>query len=264
MNLLNLTDEQSKALDQLCKIVNFGADCLENSKIDRKKIRIRKKLFLLMMSAAHNYTEGIYELCKQSRTHSCFVLMRSLIENRINAKSLFASKGLDGVYGYLLESYNEEKKMLERMLELKKRRLCVPMLKNLSEKHLNKKIKSFDKIINTIKKKYPESISFQKAYNRAEKIDEFNRIKKYRSESLKVEYESFYRLYSSNSHLTLRHGLDTFISVGEDDILEILLSGDVNDLERILQHTFYFYQDILRMFLIHFKSPFRKELKNYL
>jgi len=44
-----------------------------------------------MLVAAHNYTEGVYSLCRENRSHPCFGLLRSLCDNLINAKFLYCS-----------------------------------------------------------------------------------------------------------------------------------------------------------------------------
>ena len=58
----------------LCNLLNFGAECFEKLNVEYERIKNRKRLFLLMAVAAHNYTESIFSLCKQNRTHACFAL----------------------------------------------------------------------------------------------------------------------------------------------------------------------------------------------
>lgn len=253
----------SNEMEKLCKVLNFGADCLSQANIDLKKIRIRKRLLFMMVCAAHNYTESIFSLCKEDRTHSCFVLIRSLVENRINAKALFASNSLDGVYGYILYSYEEHKKMLNRQLDLKKVLPAAQIQVNIPDGELVKAIKQVDRYINKIKKRCPRMLDCKNLYTRSDAIDKYNTMKGASSASLRWEYDSIYRLYCEPTHLTLK-GLMKFVSVDQSGCSEVFLSGNSKDLVLIVQHAFYLYVDVLKMFLVCFKSPFRKELKNYI
>lgn len=78
-------------LNDVAKLLDFGADCLNAQKLNVIKMRSARKIVFPMIIAAHNYSEGIYVLCKANRTHPCFTLLRSLLENLINIKFLYCS-----------------------------------------------------------------------------------------------------------------------------------------------------------------------------
>lgn len=258
----SLTVQQRKEANRLCSLLNFGADCLRDMKIDLRKIRARKRLLLFMMVASHNLTESVYMLSTQGRTHACFVLLRSLLENRINAKALYATSSLDGVYHFEIYSYGEQKKMLEEAIKLN---LTVPrdqLQFRLADADIRRSINAIDKNIKTLEKRVKGDTNFKSLYNRAIVIDTFNRTKKKKSASLQSEY-SIYRHLCSDSHLTSQ-GLSRFISIRQDGRLEFFLCGNPADVEMILQHGFYLYESMLRMFFVCFNSVFLKELDKVL
>lgn len=253
--------EQNKknSMHLLCNLLNFGAECFEKLNVEYGKIKIRKRLFLLMAVAAHNYTESIFSLCKQNRTHACFPLLRSLVENRINAKSLFATETMDGVYQFQITGYEEQKKMLERLLLINRNIPSHQIQIRISDADLINTIKIIDKKIKIIQTKIKNKNSPKSLYNLTLGIDNFNTTKNKKSASLQSEYESVYRHLCSHSHLTIQ-GLEQFISV-KQGVLEFFLSGNSEDVELVAQHAAYLYEDILKMVLIQFKLPRRKELK---
>lgn len=254
-------NKKNDNLNRLCNLLNFGADCLQNANIDYKKIKIRKRLFLQMVVAAHNYTESIFSLCKENRTHSCFVLLRSLVENRINAKSLFASEGMDGVYLFQIDGYEEQKKMLERLLILNKTVPSHQLQFKISDKDLMRSIKNIDNNIKHVERKTKNKKGPKDLFNLCLATDKFNANRNKSSASLLSEYESIFRHLCSHSHLTIK-GLDEFISI-KQGVLEFFLSGNPEDLDVIVLHSIYLYQDIIKMFLIQFKIPFLRKLKNF-
>ncbi len=77
-------------LYNVAKLLDFGANCLSAQKLDVMKMKGSRKLVFPMIIAAHNYSEGIYDLCKANRTHPSFSLLRSLLENLINIKFLIS------------------------------------------------------------------------------------------------------------------------------------------------------------------------------
>jgi len=253
-------NEKYDNLNQLCNLLNFGADCLQKANIDYKKIKVRKRLFLQMVVAAHNYTESIFSLCKENRTHVCFVLLRSLVENRINAKSLFACEGMDGVYLFQIDGYEEQKKMLERLLVLNKTIPTHQLQFKISDEDIRKSMKTIEKNIKHVERKTKNKTGPKDLFNLCLAIDKFNINKNKPSASLLSEYESIFRHLCSHSHLTIK-GLDEFIST-KQGILEFFLSGNPEDRGVIVAHSLYLYQDILKMFLIQFKIPLLKSLKN--
>ena len=76
-------------LNDLAKLLDFGAKCLGYQNLNVLKMRGAKKMFFAMLVAAHNYTEGVYSLCRENRSHPCFSLLRSLCENLINVNFLY-------------------------------------------------------------------------------------------------------------------------------------------------------------------------------
>lgn len=78
-------------LSDLAKLLDFGAKCFEHQNLNVLKMRGAKKVLFPMLVAAHNYTEAVYSLCQENRSHPCFSLLRSLCDNLINAKFLYCS-----------------------------------------------------------------------------------------------------------------------------------------------------------------------------
>jgi uncharacterized protein DUF5677 len=255
-------NKKNNNINLLCNLLNFGTECFEKLKFEYNRIRIRNRLFLLMAVAAHNYTESIFSLCKQNRTHACFPLLRSLVENRINAKSLFASETMDGVYQFQIAGYEEQKKVLKGLVLINKSIPSHQIQIKISDTDLMNTIKVIDKNIKKIEIKIKNKNSPKKLYNLALEIDKFNTIKNKKSASLHSEYESIYRHLCSHSHLTIQ-GLEQFKST-KQGFQEFFLSGNPEDVELIVQLAGYLYEDILKMVLIRFKLPRHRELKQIL
>lgn len=231
-------------------------------KFDYRRMRVRKRMLFLMFAAAHNYAESIYSLCKEGRSHACFVIIRSLIENRINSKSLFSSNSLEGVYGFLSYSNNQHIKALKRQIDLMKSLPHEQIQYHFSEAEFRKKINEIERINVKIARKYPGISRFMALYNRSGEVDEFNRSNNYSSASLKWEYETTYRLYSESIHLTAK-GLQNFINIDQHGTIHVFLSGKPEDVSLIAEYVHHLYKDILRMFFLNFRLPYLKKLKSF-
>lgn len=79
-------------LHNLAKLLDFGAACLEQSKINVVKLRGAKRVFFPMIVATQSFAEGIFTLCKAKRTQICQSALRSLLDNLIKAKFLGSSE----------------------------------------------------------------------------------------------------------------------------------------------------------------------------
>ena len=106
----------SEKLKNLAKLLDFGADCLEKTKINITKMRGARKVFYPMVVAAHSHTEGIFSLCKENRSHPCFGILRSLCENLIKAKFLYCNP-LKHCHIIYLDALIEKRKQQDQALK---------------------------------------------------------------------------------------------------------------------------------------------------
>ena len=152
--------------------------------------------------------------------------------------------------------------MLERLILINKTIPLHQIQIKLSDTDITNTIKIIDKNIKIIEARIKNKNCPKKLYNLALGIDKFNTTKNKESASLLSEYESIYRHLRPHSHLTIQ-GLEKFISI-KQGFLEFFLSGNPEDVELIAQHAAYLYEDILKMVLIQFKLPRRRDLKQIL
>lgn len=235
---------------RLAKILDFGASCLAHQKNYLRRMTIRKSTLLGMVVAAHNYTESIYSLCKEGQSQACFVLLRSLIENRINAKFLFASSNSEHAYALLKDALINKEKQLNHAIEYFKKNS--PEIPNtFSIEDLQESLKQIMTQIGKIKQESVIGI-----VNRAIEVDKYNKDKGLKSASLEWEYILIYRNLCTLSHLDLL-GLPDFFNLDSKGIIEAFLSGNSDEIEVILQMAHDLYVDILKMFRLKFKSSLK-------
>jgi hypothetical protein len=248
-------------LKYLEKLLDFGADCFNQQKIDLKRIQRKKQALFAMTVAAHSITEAIYSLCKEDRSHSCFILLRTLYENFINAKFLFTSSSSKHFYVIFLDALTQKEKQLQSAVDFLHKN---PQDSSVSVemKDLNASLKKTKKLIIKTKNKinkYPGSLIVD-VLGRARSVDSYNKNRGLSSASLEWIYTSPYRSLSSSTHLNYLAFPD-FFKQGEDGVIEVLLSGNTKDIKFILAQANYLYLGIMNMFLSVFKNPLKTKFK---
>lgn len=253
----------STRLNNLGKLLDFGAKCLNCEKINVniRKLRGAKKVFFPMLIAAHNYTEGIYSLCSENRSHPCFPLLRSLCENHINAKFLYCAP-IKHSYVIFLDGLSEKKKMLNHALDYSKQSPTRSLETKVSVKDITqslKKVKNLEKEVVAKINKYPGKLILGTS-ERAKFVDEHNIKKNAKSSSLEWNYILYFRTLSSSTHMNFLDFPNYFKQEGREMV--IFLSGNPDDINDILDMADFFYKEMLNMFLKIFKSPFKDDFKN--
>ncbi len=244
----------------LAKLLDYGAECFKQHKINVAKLRGARKIFFPMIVAAQNYTESIYCLCKENRTPVCLGILRSLTENLIKAKFLYCHPlrhchviFFNGVkekrkqQNHALEFLNTNPEYLTQALTIKDLSIALKKVK-IQEKRTQLKIDSFssDKVSDDI-------------LEMAKYVDKHHKNKNKKSYSLEWIYISLFRHLSSGTHINFLH-FEQFFKIEGNEIV-VLLSGNPDDVEEIVSLATYLYKEMLEMFLRVFKIPLIKKLK---
>lgn len=248
-------------LGDLAKLLDSGAKYLENQNIHVLKMKGAKKIFFPMLVAAHNYTEGIYTLCKENRSHPCFSLLRSLCDNLINAKFLYCSPSKH-CHVIFLDGLLEKKKQLNHVLAyLEQHPQCLCELK-ISKKDVAKSLKKVQGQERKVRLKidqYPGK-PILGTLERAKYIDEHNKNENPKSNSLEWIYILVFRTLSSSTHINFLD-FPRYFKIEEKEIV-VFLSGNPEETGKVLALADYLYKEILNMFLKIFKNPSLKVIRS--
>jgi hypothetical protein len=253
-------------LNQLQRILDFGHQYLYAQSVEPEKLRESKKIFYAMFIAAHNFSESIYTLCLQDRTHGCEPLLRSLWENLIKAKFLYSNPKKHYLTLHM-EGLIEERKKTKHAIEfhINHPDIITPLPYKNFINELKKKVKKTESYINRMKKKidkHPPPHTFT-LLEKAKFVDDHNKQKKRRSESLERLYFLIYRTNSSGTHINTLFLSNFFKS--ENGEVVILLSGDPQNTSMVVSICLFLYKEILRQFSKIFRgNPLRKSLKEFL
>lgn len=261
---ITLTAEQQKYVQELAEVLDFGHGELSKTNFTMDKIKTRNRIMLAMFVAAHNYTESIYVLAKEARTHGCDVLLRALFENWINAKYIFCSTNYEKPARFIL---NGEYELLNTLQQLKKYRNDYPLRDTsqaaITDKWLNDTIKKLERNITILGQKYPNIKRSGSVRTRSKAVDDYNYAKGRKVvQPLEWNYLLIYKHLCETSHLTVR-GLNSFIEKTTTGY-NVQLSGDANEVEKVVVSAHAWYLDTLNMFSQQFGIPTRKDIKPYL
>lgn len=249
-------------LNDVAKLLDFGAHCLNAQKINVMKMRGARKTVFPMIVAAHNYSEGVFVLCKANRTHPCFTLLRSLLENLINIKFLYCSprKHFNIIF---LNGLVEKKKQFNDTLDYFKKFPQYKKNLNFTDADVLKALDKLEIEEDNIRRKVDKSQEkFVKyLYDRAAYVDEHNQKKNQKSESLEWLYIHLFRTLSSSTHLNFLEFKNYFTQ--KDDEIVVFLSGNPDDTGDVLNLLHYLYKETLGTFLKIFKSPLKNKLKEF-
>ncbi len=244
----------------LGKMLDFGADCMKRQNINIPKLRGAKKVFFPMLLAAQSYTEAIFVLCREHRTFPCSALLRSLLENLINAKFLLCDPAKN-VHVIYLKAVTEKKKQLTHghaFLKLNplwglENHLSIKAVENSLRKTLTQEKRTKTKLNKHVDPPIFEMLA------RAQYVDKRNAFKKKKSASLEGFYILLYRTLSSSTHINF---LDfrRYFKLTPDGIT-IFLSGDPDETPFVTALAEFFYKEMLWAFLKIFKSPLLKEFE---
>ena len=102
-------------LTKLSKLLDFAADVMDAANIPSplQQRGAKRHLFMLIV-AGHNYSESVFVLCKQGRTHAAHVLLRSLCECLIKSRYLYCNPRLH-LWELRLEAFIEKRRHLNGM-----------------------------------------------------------------------------------------------------------------------------------------------------
>lgn len=95
----------------------------------------------------------------------------------------------------------------------------------------------------------------------AKYVDKHNKNKNRKSCSFEWIYILIFRYLSSATHINFLHFTEVFKV--EDNEIVVLLSGNSDDVDRIVTLAIYLYKEMLAMFLRVFKSPLIKLLRDF-
>lgn len=243
-------------LQKVAKLLDFGAECFREQKINIMKMRGSRKIVFPMIIAAHNYSEAIFVLCKANRTHPCFSLLRSLLENLININFLYCSPKKHH-HIILLNGLVEKKKQLDDVVKYLTKHPQFCERQNLSDviKALDDVLKK-EKKVKTKLKKHQENL-IKSVYARARYVDEYNQLKNQKSESLEWLYIYIHRTLSSSTHINFLDFKNYFKFENSETV--VFLSGNPDDTEAVLDLLNYLYKEALETFLKIFKSPLKNQ-----
>lgn len=252
-------------LQNLAKLLDFGADCLAQSKINVVRLRGAKKVFFPMMVAAQSLIEGIFFLCKGNRTQVCFGALRSVCDNLIKAKFLYCNP-LKHCHVIYLDALIEKEKQLKHAINfLQKNPQYLDQIQfgimNISA--ALKKVSIQEKKVRLKIEKYPGDLILD-SFGRAQHVDKHNNKKNKASNSLEWIYILIFRQLSSSTHINYLD-FQNYFKV-ENGSVVVLLSGNPDDVDDILILAEYLYKEMLEMFLRIFKSQslktFKKDYRN--
>jgi hypothetical protein len=258
-----LTLQQTEIINDLSMLLDFGGEIIQSYKFD-KNLRLRKVLLVAMIAAIHNYSEGINVLLKERRTNSIEVLLRPLIETTINCSYVFATRNLDNAkkfyVGDLRDKQNEYKQVKEYLLKYPN----LEVFPEIKTRDWDKDIKEHEKAIRKILGKKHKAIhGLPNLRQRAESVDlEHDKLKKkILKNRLEWWYLTIYSYMSKVTHLSPR-GLDTFYKIDSFGNIQILLSGNPDNVNRTAITTYALYFNILSIFAKQFnlykKGQFQK------
>jgi Family of unknown function (DUF5677) len=247
-------------LQNLAKLLDYGADCLKQSKVNVGKLRGAKKMLFPMMIASQSHTEAIFSLCRQNRTHICYGALRSLCDNLIKAKFLYCHP-FKHSHVIFFEGLIEKEKQLVHAIDYLKNNSKYLDQVNFKLEDLNNALKKVRYLKKTteLKIKKHSGVLVLDTLGRAKFVDEHNKNKNKASNSLEWIYLLIFRQLSSATHLNYLDFKNYFKL--EDGEVIVLLSGNPDDVNEILMLSEYLYKEMLNMFLRIFKNPHLKEFK---
>lgn len=249
-------------LNKVAKLLDFGEDCLNAQKLNVMKMKGARKTVFPMIIAAHNYSAGIYALCEANRTHPCFPLLRSLLENLINIKFLYCSPRCHHHIIFLI-GLLEKKKQFDETLKYFKKFPGHEINLNFSGAGISKALEKLkaeeDKTrlkIDESQEKYVKSLLYRAIY-----VDEHNQTKNQKSESLEWLYIYLFRTLCSSTHLNSLEFKNYFAQ--EDGEIIMLLNGNPSDTGIVLDLLHYLYKETLDTFLKIFKNKLKNKFREF-
>ncbi|MCX6764546.1 MAG: DUF5677 domain-containing protein [Candidatus Nealsonbacteria bacterium] len=239
MNLL--TKLEKKYLKYLAELLDYGV--LQLNRLNGTKFQFGHLPSFLLYNhiAIHNYSEAVYLLCKDSRLHSAYVLLRSIFEAHTNAEyikfgdserklSLFAKEGfivrkkIADCFDQFIKKYPQKKESIS-VLEEKN----INKMKEFSGSHI-KGIDNANKLNQN--EEYPDIL------RRSIEIDK-NSLDIEEKGNSELYYHLVYRYLSPYAHLNL-FGLETFVDEGIDGDIKFIL-GRSNNVSTIIMQTYAYY-----------------------
>ncbi|MBS0615471.1 MAG: hypothetical protein JSR58_02845 [Verrucomicrobia bacterium] len=239
--------ENDELLLKLAKHLDDRGEYLVQQQISISQLRAKKRLLLQMAVAAQSLAEGIYVLCKENRSYPALVILKSLMENQINAKFVFVSNTLEHVNIFLLDPIIQKKKQLKKVYDFcsyPPSSIILPPLP--SKKSVEKLIKQAETQIKKLSSKIKNKKKELGVWERAKIVDEYHKRKNLKSNSLEWNYLLVYCKLCNDSHLD-QIGLSNFFTASSEGMLAYL-SGKPDDIPMILELTHYLHSDILSMF----------------
>lgn len=261
---ITLTSEQQQYVNDLGRLLDFSRQQLSSTKIRLSKLKTRKRILFGMLIAAHNYTESIFVLLGGARTHACHGLLRSLLEIFINSRYIFTSRDFRIPARFALRG---EEELLNKFEQMRKYRIEHPNLdtnkETITDSKLYEAATAITENIETIRKKYPNIRQAGDLRSRTRAVDKFNFRKFGKIESpLEWHHLALYWYFSDFQHLSVR-GLDKFFKITDQGI-EVLLSGDPDNVIPICVSAYAWYLGVLDSFSHQFGMPSRRDIKPYI
>jgi hypothetical protein len=254
---------KANKLKSFAQLLDFGADCLKNQKIHIQKLRGPRKVFFPMVIAAQNYSESIFSLCKENRTHACLSLLRSICDNHIKAKFLYCHP-FKHCHVIFLDGVIQKRKQLNHAIQFLKANPVYMPQANCSIKDLSKSLKKVETQERKARlriSKYSNEVILD-ILEMAKCVDRHNEKKNSKSYSLEWIYILLFRQLSSSTHINFLD-FNNYFRIEENEIV-VLLSGNPDDVDHILSLAIYLYREMLIMFLRVFKNSSIKLLKNFI
>src|SRR5680860_245449 len=237
-----ITIQEKEYLKELKDILKLGKSLFKNSQIGAYSKSYKKNFIFFTFVVIHNYSEAIYILCKNSRPHASYVLLRSIFEAYVNMLYFTNTNSNLPLAKYVILDFKERIKTLNNFKEFIKK---YPSWKDKYEitnlSNLDNLISKQNKNIEAVKKgnKFYRTTKIEKLLReRAKAYDQKTRNKG----ELEFNYILIYKYFSLFTHLTPT-GIEHFLKKERGKTKYEI--SQAKDVEPIIATTFGFYKRLL-------------------
>jgi hypothetical protein len=262
--------DNKQLLDEFKALIEYGSGKLQQSKIDFKKIRGKKKLLYFMMGVTQSYSASIVKLLTPPHIYdkSAEIIFRSLFENLINMSFVYTDRSNKNVMTFAIQGYLDKIKFANKYKDFMNK---YPMW-NLQFNTEIKTVADWDKFISIQKqhikkiekkykfaapKKYPSlldrAIEHDKELMKKGKLNSAN--------SLEFLYIYYYQHFSEPAHLN-SSGIDRFI-VEVENKTRVDIDAPLEKITPVLSVSYIFYFIFLKSYLTQFKMYKREEFDQF-
>lgn len=250
------------AVNEFAELVDLGCTLIADHDIYNRKKTLKEQFVHRFMFPMHNFAESLVLLLSQSRTHSSWVIMRSMFEARFNMHWVLNCSDDRNAEAYRVASDQEHVVQLKRIIKFIEENPEVADDDEFNAEKLQDIIDELQPKIDEVRNAFnpPLPQELPSLFKRCLDIDAMNKAKSdfIPRSSAEHYYRVYYSHFSHPAHLTPQ-GLLMFFKEENPGEYEVYLSGNPEDVLSIAQLGQSLYWEFLDWYLQDF-APEKRPL----